>query len=303
MEKPRDREGMLGTPLPAVDDPEGAKVPEALPFVVDAHVHLFPDALLAAIRDWFDRYGWPIRYRMRAREIPKFLLSRGIGHVVALHYAHRPGVARELNTFMADVCRTQPGVTGMATVFPGERDAISILKEGFDLGLCGVKLHAHVQCFDMEAPEMHEIYGLCEESGKPLVMHVGREPKSPAYACDPYLLCSADRLERILKAYPGLRICVPHLGADEFAAYGRMLEVCDNLWLDTTMALADYLPIPDPPELREWRADRIMYGTDFPHIPYAWDRELRKICSLDLPQKTLKAILGENARAFFGIEL
>ena len=34
---------LLQTPLPALNDPEGAHVPESLPDVIDAHVHLFPD--------------------------------------------------------------------------------------------------------------------------------------------------------------------------------------------------------------------------------------------------------------------
>ena len=42
----------------------------------------------------------------------------------------------------------------------------------------------------------------------------------------------------------------PHLGADEFEEYKRMTEKNDNLWLDTTMTLADYLPIGSFPELR-----------------------------------------------------
>ena len=41
---------MLVLPLPALEDPESETVPESLPFIVDAHVHVFPDELFAAIR-------------------------------------------------------------------------------------------------------------------------------------------------------------------------------------------------------------------------------------------------------------
>ena len=65
------------------------------------------------------------------------------------------------------------------------------------------------------------------------------------------------------------------------------------------MVLADYFPDSPAPPIAEMRTDRIMYGTDFPNIPYAWDRELKRLCSLDLPQDKLARILGENAKDFF----
>jgi predicted TIM-barrel fold metal-dependent hydrolase len=292
---------LLQTPLPALNDREGAYVPESFPEVIDAHVHLFPDDLFASIWQWFEKYGWPIRYRLRTVEIIEFLLSRGVSRIVGLHYAHRPGVARELNVHMIKLCRRFPCLTGMATVFPGEKNASQILADAFDSGLSGVKLHCHVQCFDMLGAAMHEIYSLCQESDKPLIMHVGREPKSPAYPCDPYEICSAARLEQVIKAYPALRVCVPHLGADEFDAYRRLLETYDNLWLDTTMTMADYLPFKNIPNLAEMRADRIIFGSDFPNLPYAWDREIQQICHLKLTWEALSKLMGRNAIEFYSI--
>jgi predicted TIM-barrel fold metal-dependent hydrolase len=294
---------LLQTPLPALDDREDDHVPTALPAVIDAHVHLFPDHMFASIWQWFEKFGWPIRYRFDSSEAIDFLLSRGVSRVVGLHYAHKPGVARELNRYMAKLCRNFPQLTAMATVFPGEEKARRILTEAFDLGLSGVKLHCHVQCFEMLSPAMHEIYRLCQESDKPLIMHVGREPKSPAYPCDPYVLCSADKLEHVIKAYPDLRVCVPHLGADEFGLYLSLLERHDNLWLDTTMTLADYLPFENVPDLAYMRADRLIFGTDFPNLPYAWDRELKRIARLHLTADRLKKLLVQNAAEFYGINL
>jgi len=295
------KRGMLEAPLTLLDDPEGDGVPENLPPIIDAHVHLFPDSIFASIWKWFDQFGWPIRYKLTSPDVIEFLLSHGISRIVALHYAHKPGIARKLNRYMADICSSYSQVTGMATVMPGEKDAAAILKEAFDLGLAGVKLHSHVQCFDLISKEMYEIYDTCTQYGKPLIMHAGREPKSPGYRCDPHQLCSAEKLESIIKNYPGLNICVPHLGADEFDAYRQMVERYDNLWLDTTMALAEYLPTTYFPDLARMRTDRIIFGTDFPSIPYAWDREIKKLCQLKLPAQHLSMILDQNARDFYSI--
>jgi hypothetical protein len=134
-------------------------------------------------------------------------------------------------------------------------------------------------------------------------MHVGREPKSPAYRCDPYELCNADEMERILSDYPQLCVCVPHLGADEFESYQAMLEKYDNLWLDTTMTLADYLPFKNVPDLAKMRADRLIFGSDFPNLPYAWDRELKRIAHLDLDRERLLKLLSQNAVEFYAIKM
>ena len=297
----KSRSGLLKAPLPLLGDPEGEYLPASLPFTVDAHVHLFPDHLFSAVWQWFEQFGWPIRYRLTSPEIINFLVSRGVNHIVALHYAHKPGVARDLNIYMAKLSQSHSAVTAMATVFPGESQAADILEDAFQSGLSGVKLHCHVQCFDMNSRQMNEIYEVCSGHQKPLIMHVGREPKSPAYACDPYVLCSADKLEKVLRDYPDLNICVPHLGADEFDAYRRMLLKYDNLWLDTTMTLADYLPMDYFPKLIEMRTDRIMFGTDFPNLPYAWDREIRRLIGLNLPDTDLERILGKNAMEFYSI--
>ncbi|NTV58384.1 MAG: amidohydrolase family protein, partial [Deltaproteobacteria bacterium] len=187
---------MLKPNLPGIDDEEGERVPQGLPPVIDAHVHIFPENIFSAIWAWFDENAWPIRYRLSSADLLAYLLSRGESHVIALQYAHKPGISRMLNQHMVESCRDFPGkVSGMAAVFPGEENAEGILKEAFGQGLMGVKLHAHVQCFDMNAKEMDVIYDVCESEQKPMVMHVGREPKSVAYRCDPYEICSAEKLE------------------------------------------------------------------------------------------------------------
>jgi predicted TIM-barrel fold metal-dependent hydrolase len=291
--------GFLAQPLPALSDPEGARLPASLPPVIDAHVHLFQAPVFAAIWRWFEAHAWPVRYRLDASAAARFLLDRGVERIVALHYAHKPGIARGMNAFVAELCAAEPRITGMATVFPAEPGAREILQEAFALGLRGVKLHCHVQCVAPDAPELEVVYGLLVERGLPLVIHAGREPKSPAYRCDPHAICSAERIAAVLDAYPALRVSVPHLGCDEFDAYQRLLERHDNLWLDTTMAVAGYFPVDTPWRLLEARPERVLYGTDFPNLPYAWDRELLRLVERRLGDEALAALLAGNARELY----
>lgn len=293
---------MLSPELPFFNDTEGDRLPDGLTRVVDSHVHVFPDPVFKAVRNWFDAHAWQIRYRDSSRDLIAFLLDRGISHVVALQYAHKPGIARDLNDYMAGLCRLFPGrVTGMATVFPGEPGAGAILDAAFAKGLGGVKLHAHVQCFDLDDPVMDEICDACIRHGRPLVIHAGREPKSVHYRCDPHEICRVDKVERMLLRFPALRLCVPHLGFDEVGAYRSLLERFDTLWLDTAMVLTDYFPVMAGLDLGRFRTDRILYGSDFPNIPYAWDRELKALKKQGLKPDALERISHKNAAGFFKI--
>lgn len=295
---------MLKPNMPSFIEQEGVSVPDGLPPVIDAHVHVFPGDVFSAIWKWFDKNAWHIRYQITTSQVFEFLLSHGIKHIIALQYAHKPGIARKLNRYMSENCRGHGNqITGMATVFPGENNAEKILQEAFDSGLGGLKLHAHVQCFDMNCEHMNLLYECCRINKKPVVMHVGREPRSPAYSCDPYQLCSAEKLERVLKDFPGLKICVPHLGFDEWAPYRKLIEKYDNLWLDTTMAITDYFPVEEKIGLGCYRSDRVMYGSDFPNIPYAWDRELKELKTAEVSRDALEKISYKNAIDFFSLEL
>jgi predicted TIM-barrel fold metal-dependent hydrolase len=153
----------------------------------------------------------------------------------------------------------------------------------------------------MNGPDMDSIYETCSQSNKPLVIHAGREPKSEQYLCDPYELCRADKLEAVIKAYPSLKICVPHLGMDEFESYRHLIEKYDKLWLDTSVASANFFPSIQEIPWTSMRLDRIMYGSDYPNLPYAWDREIKQIVAAELTEENRIKLLKENAMNFFDI--
>jgi len=57
-------------------------------------------------------------------------------------------------------------------------------------------------------------------------------------------------------------------GFDETMQYRLLIEKYDNLWTDTTMVITDYFPMKETIDLSRYRLDRVMYGSDFPNIPY-----------------------------------
>ena len=68
------------------------------------------------------------------------------------------------------------------------------------------------------------------------------------------------------------------------------------------MVITDYFPLAEKIDLARYRPDRVMYGSDFPNIPYAWDRELKTLEKAGIPRNTLDRILNKNAEDFFGLK-
>ncbi|MFL5417638.1 MAG: amidohydrolase family protein [Myxococcales bacterium] len=269
--------------------------------IVDAHVHLFPDRLAEAIRRWFSEHAWEIRYRIGVEEAVRTLREGGIDRMVALPYAHKPGMARALNEFTLSIAREHPEIIPCCTVFPGEEGAEEIVDEALSGPFAGIKIHSHVMRIAPDDERLDPVFRACARHKKPMVIHCGREPASEGYGVDVRALSGAARLRRALARHPDAICIVPHLGWDEPDEFEAMLDEFEHLYLDTTMAIGGFFPNGPDPEIVRRRPTRILYGTDFPALPYEWSRELEVIRGLRLPREDEARVLGGTAAQLFGI--
>jgi len=271
--------------------------------IVDAHVHLFPDRLAEAIRSWFDQHAWDIRYRVGVEEAVRTLKEGGVDRFVVLPYAHKPGMAEALNDFTLGVAREHPEAVPCCTVFPGEDGAERIIDRALgELGFHGVKIHTHVMLCAPDDPRLEPVWRASARYRKPVVIHCGPGPAAQGYGGDVRPLSGAARLRKTLARHPDAICIVPHLGYDEPAQFEALLDEFENLFLDTTMAIAGYFPDGADPEMLRRRPERILYGTDFPNLPYDWKRELEVVRGLRLPAADEARVLGGNAQRLFGID-
>jgi predicted TIM-barrel fold metal-dependent hydrolase len=270
--------------------------------IVDAHVHLFPDRLAQAIRSWFDSHLWSIQYREGVDACVARLVAGGIDRMVALPYAHKPGMAVALNDFTRMVAETHPQVVPCCTVFPGEDGAEAIVDQalGSDT-FAGIKIHSHVMRVAPDDAKLDAVWRASARYRKPVVIHCGKEPSSPGYGLDVHTVSGAARLRAALERHPDAVVIVPHLGADELGAFEQLLGEYPNLYLDTAMAIGGYVGIHPDLGILGRHPRRILYGTDFPNLPYDWRRELEVIRGLKLPEAQQEEILSGNARRLFGI--
>ena len=100
-----------------------------LPGLADVHVHFLPPRLLRKVWAYFDAAGplvgteWPIRYRWSDAERVAHLRRLGVRAFSALAYAHRPGMAADLNRWTLDFAAATPGCLPSATFYPEPRRA------------------------------------------------------------------------------------------------------------------------------------------------------------------------------------
>jgi predicted TIM-barrel fold metal-dependent hydrolase len=271
--------------------------------VIDTHVHVFPQRLYEAIKDWFATHAWDFRLQGNAEEFIQAQFDKGAAGLVLLSYAHRSGISRGLNEFLADLIDRFPHTVGLAAVHPEDDNPKDILKHAFEeCGLCGVKMHCHVKGIAPDDPAMFPIYETVSEYDGVLTVHAGREPAIDGYGLNVRAISGADRVEKILWRFPELKIVIPHLGMDETERFCEMMEEFPNLYLDTAMVLCQFFPVEIDRELLIKYADRILYGTDYPHIPYEMEREMKDLLAMELGEKVLRKILFENAQKIFPLE-
>ena len=276
-----------------------------VPGLFDVHVHFLPANVQAAVWREFDRAGpkigrpWPIRYRGSVEERVEQLRSFGVVRFTSLPYAHKPGVAAYLNDWAKEFSARFPDCARSATFYPepGVGSAVAdLVADGVEV----FKVHAQVGEFLLDDPLLLPAWEVLEEAGTPVVVHVGSGPVGNAFT-------GPEHLARLLRAFPNLRVIVAHLGAPEFGAFLDLAERYPHTHLDTTMVFTDFF-VPFPDELVPRLADlgtKILYGSDFPSLPYDYSHQLAGLRGLlgrapGLDEAWLAGVCWHNAQRLFG---
>jgi predicted TIM-barrel fold metal-dependent hydrolase len=259
--------------------------------LIDIHTHLMPERLFQAVRAYFRAHLWHPRYEAPTEELVQTLVQAGVDRFVFMPYAHRADMARSLNHWVANVEKTfSPHAIGFGTFHPDDDEALpSLVDEAFEhLKLRGAKLHPQVGRFALDDPRLHPLYERAVECGAVLLVHAGRRPDISDQV-------GAQVFGRVMRRYPDLRVVVAHAGADEFEAFFDLCGEYDGVYLDTAMVFNRYLGGPPPiGRVLEFQ-DRVVYGSDFPNIPYTLDAAIQAIRSLRLGRALEEKLLCTNA--------
>jgi hypothetical protein len=268
-----------------------------LPGLVDIHTHFLPDPVMNAVWAYFDRapehYGldWPIHYRTGVDDRLATLRGLGVVAFTALVYPHKPGMAESLSRWAREFAAATPGCASSGTFFP-EPSAPRYVRGALDAGTRVFKVHVQVGGYDPRDPVLREVWGMLADAAVPVVVHCGSGPIPGAHT-------GPGPFGEVLADHPRLTAVIAHAGMPEYDEHLRFAEQYPNVHLDTTMVGTPfserYWPYPSSlrPRLLAL-ADRVVLGSDFPNIPYAYAEQLQALQRLDLGEDWLRAVCWHN---------
>ena len=96
---------------------------------VDAHVHLHPASLVRAIERRFAAHGWLTAHPFDPAAVADTRRGRGVRRVCFFSYAHKPGMSRELNRWLAGQAARLPEAIALGTLHPDDPDLDEVARE------------------------------------------------------------------------------------------------------------------------------------------------------------------------------
>ncbi|MEV5646972.1 amidohydrolase family protein [Nocardia sp. NPDC052254] len=294
----------------SVDDDDLAAVADfrerlGLAGIIDVHTHFMPDRVLRKVWEYFDSAGpligrpWPITYRDDEAERIATLRAFGVRAFTSLIYPHKPDMAAWLNEWAADFASHTPDCLHTATFYP-ERGAENYVRTAVESGARIFKSHIQVGDYDPGDPLLTEVWGLLQDAGIPVLIHCGSGPARGKFT-------GPGPIAGLLRRFPRLRLIVAHMGVPEYSEFLDIAQHHEAVHLDTTMSFTDFVEERDPfprdeyPRLADL-GDRILFGSDFPNIPYSYAHALEALERLDLGEDWLRAVCHDNAARLFALD-
>jgi predicted TIM-barrel fold metal-dependent hydrolase len=296
-------------PLNGASDPEihhGRDRPRGMasePFApaIDGHTHLMPERLMGAIRGALaEQAGWQFNHPTAREGMERQFRAAGVERYLALPYAHKPGMAAELNDWLLDRAAESNMIIPFATVH-GDDDVATVVEAAFAAGARGLKFQCPVQECGPADPRLDPAFELAAEYDRPILFHAGT---APLYEDSPHV--GIEQFEAFTKSYPRVRAACAHMGAFQSEEFLALVADHENAFLDTSFAMSTEatehlgraLDIAD--ERLEALSASIFYGSDYPNIPYPYEAERAGLLERNLPESAFRDIFARTAERFLG---
>ncbi len=229
--------------------------------------------------------------------LEKHLAECGVNYAVILAEESPITTGITPNDYVRDFCRGSQrlipfcGVNHRLRAHPAQELERLITQEGFR----GLKLYPTYQHFYTNDRELYPLYAVAQALNIPVMVHTG----SSVFRGAKLKYGDPLALDDVAVDFPNLKIVMAHSGRGFW--YDRaffLSRLHENVYMEIAglppQRLLDYFP-----EL-ERNADKIIFGSDWPGMPYI-KRNLEMIRKLPLKESTLEKMLGGNAARVLGL--
>lgn len=276
--------------------------------VVDVHCHVVGHEKMMSedIRNAFSKL-LPVNFGLPTPEVLiKQLDEAKVDYAVLQAYDLSAFGLDIPNEFVAETLEKYPGrfICGYASIDPikwGVSNAVEMLKDAYDMGLRGLKLHPVCMELFPNDRRIYPVYEKCIEYDIPVAFHIQPAP----IAGSRLQFCDIVPIDELAHDFPLLKIQICHFGRYPYPPDVFDLMCClkshQNVWTDTST------PFPMTKDgilnTLQWikeldLSSRAMFGTDFPVQPQSWWTEC--IDRVDFTEEEKSRIMGENALRFIG---
>lgn len=278
--------------------------------VIDAHTHLFlPRARLHPSSVSEEEVAFRLMFAGGGQRMvsPEEMLAEmdaaGVGMAVLCPFPWTTlTCCAENNDYVLETARAHPDrFIPFAVINPGRSgEALAEARRCLEAGARGLgELHAQPQGFDpLDESLLAPVVRLAMEYDVPLLIHVN-EPVGHVYPGKGPV--TPELIYRFVLAFPEVKLVLPHWGGGLpfYELMPEVAEACRNVWYDTAASPFLYLPRVFSLAASAAGGHKILYGTDYPLLPY--QRTLTDAAEGLQDDPAREAIMGGNAARLFGI--
>ena len=214
--------------------------------------------------------------------------ATGFDRAWILPYAHRAGVAKSLNEWVAAEVTRYPWLVPGGSFHPDDDAFLALVKHAFtDLGIRVVKLHCSVGAYSPADPRLRPLWAAAASEGVPILIHVGQNSPGNTDASE------LEALGPVLGAHPRLNVVLAHTGHPAIEAALTLMARHDNLYADVTPVWLSQVEVTAT--TLERFAGRFLFGSDAPNNPVAVIDQVARFEAMGLSGHAHAMLMGGAA--------
>jgi hypothetical protein len=226
--------------------------------IVDFHAHIFPDAMAAKVLpDLHNRAGIQYFNEGTLSDLLASMAVAGVDVSVVSRITTRPEQTESINDWLLDI--SQHNIIPMAAWHPDLAVDDNAIKRLAARGFKCIKLHPDYQGFFVDEKRVFPLYEAAQSAGMPILFHAGLDRGLP-----PPVHALPDRLLRVHRAFPQLKMIAAHMGGEDNYGDTEKLLLGSSIYLDTSFILRK-MPLSTLERMiKKHPIERILFGSDNP---------------------------------------